>query len=200
MFEQDVNKKSKFSPNSIKGIILRLMLCMLVILTALAVAGCAEDVDEEAVEQEALVKELEDEIASLEESLAEQEEKIKVMAKAGWSYELLANNQKVFENGYLYIDEPDLDLVLRETKPPYYDQYVEEFNQGILRNTADHVTLLTEGKLYQETAADGTAVSDVPVAYLFRDLEPGDVIELEVSEELQERMHLEHEVVTIEKR
>ncbi len=200
MFEQDVNKKSKVSPKSIKGMVLRLMLCMLISLTALAVAGCAEDVGEEAVEQEGLVKELEEEIASLEEALAEQEEKIKVMAKAGWSYELLANNQKVFENGYLYIDEPDLDLVLRETQPPYYDQYVEEFNQGILRNSADHVTLLTQEKLYQETAADGTTVSDVPVAFLLRDLEPGDVIELEVSEELQERMHLEHEVVTIEKR
>ncbi len=113
---------------------------------------------------------------------------------------MLANNQKVFENGYLYVDEPDLDIVLRETQPPYYDQYVEEFNQGVLENTADHVTLLTEEKLYRETAADGTTVSDVPVAFLFRDLEPGDVIEPEVSKELQERMHLEHEVVTIEKR
>ncbi len=176
MFEQDVNKKSRVWSKSIKGIVLRLMLCMLISLTALSVAGCAEEVDEEAVDKETAVKELEEEVTSLEELLAEQEEKIKVMAKAGWSYELLANNQKVFENGYVYIDEPDLDLVLRETQPPYYDQYVEEFNQGILRNSADHVTLLTEEKLYQETAADGTAVSDVPVAFLFRDLEPGDVI------------------------
>ncbi len=37
------------------------------------------------------------------------------------------------------------------------------------------------------------------VAFLFQDLEPGDVIELEVSEELQERMHLETEMVTIER-
>ncbi len=58
MFEQDVNKKSKFSPKSIKGIVLRLMLCLLISLTALAVAGCAEDVGEEVVEQEDLVKRL----------------------------------------------------------------------------------------------------------------------------------------------
>jgi len=136
----------------------------------------------------------------LEKTLAEQEEIINVMAKAGWSYDLLVNSQKVFEAGYIYVDEPDLDVVLRETQPPYYDQYVEEFNQGVLKNAADHVTLLTEEKLYRKTAADGTAVSDVPVAFLFKGLEPGDVVELEVSEDLQERMHLETNVVTIEKR
>ena len=151
-------------------------------------------------EEKTVVKKLEEEIAILEESLAEHEEKIEILAKAGWSYELLANNQKVFEDGYIYIDEANLEVVLRETQPPYYDLYVEVFNQGKLKNVADHVSLLTEEKLYRKTAAEGTIVSDVPVVYIFQDLEPGDVIELEVSQELQERMHLEKEVVTIEKR
>jgi len=51
--------------------------------------GCAENHDNEVVEEEAAVKELEEKIASLEELLAEKEEIIEVLAKTGWSYELL---------------------------------------------------------------------------------------------------------------
>jgi len=200
MFKQGCYNKFGFWPKFFKGLLLGLSICLAFSLMPLILGGCAEDVDDEAVDEEALVKELEEEVAGLEEKLAEQKGKIEILAKAGWSYELLANNKKTFEDGYIYIDEPNLDVVLRETQPPYYDLYVEEFNQGALENVADHVNLLTEEKLYQKTAADGTTVSDVPVVYLFKDLEPGDVIELEVSKELQERMHLETEMVTIEKR
>ncbi len=200
MFKQDCYSKVGFWQKSFKGLLLGFYMCLAFSLMLLALGGCTEKVDNEAVDEEALVKELEEEVAGLEEKLAEQKGKIEILAKAGWSYVLLANNQKTFEDGYIYIDEPNLDIVLRETQPPYYNLYVEEFNQGALENVADHVNLLTEEKLYKKTAADGTAVSDVPVVYLFKDLEPGDVIELEVSKELQERMHLETEVVTIEKR
>ncbi len=55
MFKQAVNKKSKISPNSNKGMALKFLLCLLFSLTALVVAGCAEDIDEEPVEQEAAV-------------------------------------------------------------------------------------------------------------------------------------------------
>jgi len=200
MFKQGCYNKVGYWPKILKGLVLGLFMCLVFSLMLFIIGGCAEDLDNEVVEEEASVEEKEDKIASLEEELAEQEEIIEVLAKAGWSYELLANNQKIFEDGYIYIDEPDLDIVFRETLPPYYDLYVEEFNQGALENVADHVNLLTAEKLYKKTAADGTTVSDVPVVYLFKDLEPGDVIELEVSRELQERLHLETEVVTIEKR
>ena len=200
MFKQGCYNKVGYGPKSFKGLLLGLSMCLAFSLMLFIIGGCAEDLDNEVVEEETAVEEQEEKIASLEEELAEQEEKIEVLAKAGWSYELLANNQKIFEDGYIYIDEPDLDIVFRETMPPYYDLYVEEFNQGALEDVADHVNLLTEEKLYKKTAADGTTVSDVPVVYLFEDLEPGDVIELEVSEEFQERMHLETEVITIEKR
>ena len=200
MFKQGTYNKTGFWLKLLIGLVIGFFLCLAFSLILFIIAGCAENHDKEVVEEEAAVKELKGEIASLEELLAEQEEKIEVLAKAGWNYELLANNQKIFEDGYIYINEPDLDIVFRETLPPYYDLYVEDFNQGALENVADHVTLLTEEKLYKKTAAEGTIVSDVPVAYLFKDLEPGDVIELEVSRELQERMHLDTVVVTIEKR
>ncbi len=200
MFKQGCYNKVGFWPKSFKGLLLGLSMCLAFSLMLFIIGGCAENHDNEVVEEEAAVKELEENIASLEDELVQKEEKIEVLTKAGWSYELLANNQKIFEDGYIYIDEPDLDIVFRETMPPYYDLYVEEFNKGAFENVADHVNLLTEEKLYKKTAADGTTVSDVPVVYLFKDLEPGDVIELEVSEELQERMHLVKEVVTIEKR
>ncbi len=200
MFKQGCYNKVGYWSKFLKGLVLGFFLYLTLTAMLFIIGGCAEDLDNEVVEEEAAVEEQEEKIAILKEELAEQEEKIEVLAKAGWSYELLANNQKIFENGYLYIEEPDLDIVFRETMPPYYDLYVEEFNQGALENVADHVNLLIEEKLYKKTAADGTTVSDVPVAYFFEDLEPGDVIELEVSKELQERMHLETEVVTIEKR
>ena len=200
MFKQGCYNKAGYWPKLLTGLVIGFFLYLALTSMLFIIGGCVENHDNEVVEEEAAVKEQEEKIASLEESLAEQEEKIEVLVKAGWSYELLANNQKIFEDGYIFIDEPDLDIVFRETMPPYYDIYVEEFNKGALEDAADHVNLLTEEKLYKKTAADGTTVSDVPVVYLFKDLEPGDVIELEVSKELQERMHLETEVVTIEKR
>jgi len=136
MFKKDVNKKAKFSPKLNNGMVFGLLPYLLLGLTAFLVAGCSEEVNDEALVEEAAVKELEEEVIRLEKTLAEQEEIINVMAKAGWSYDLLVNSQKVFEAGYIYVDEPDLDVVLRETQPPYYDQYVEEFNQGVLKNAA----------------------------------------------------------------
>jgi len=200
MFKQDSYNKTGFWLKLLMGLVIGFFLCLPLSLILFIIGGCAENHDNEMVEEEAAVKEQEDKIASLEEELAEQEEKIEVLAKSGWNYGLLANNYRAAEFGVIYIDDSELHVMLRETLPPYYDEHIELFEQARLENAAEHVSLLTEEKLVQKTASEGTTVSDVPVAYLFEDLEPGDVIELEVSKELQERMHLDTEVVTIEKR
>jgi len=200
MFKQDTYTKTGFWLKLLKGLILGFSLYLVFSLILFIIGGCAENHENEAVEEEAAVKEMEEKIASLEELLSEQEEKIEVLAKAGWSYELLANNFRVAEFGVIYVDDSELHIILRETLPPYYGEHIELFEQGRLENAAEHVSLLTEEKLVEKTAAEGTTVSDVPVAFLFEDLEPGDVIELEVSQELQERLHLETKVITIEKR
>ncbi len=47
-----------------------------------------------------------------------------------------------------------------------------------------------EEKIHQKSAGAGTMV-DVPVIWTFQDLEPGAAIELEITDDLRERLHVD---------
>ena len=112
------------------------------------------------------------------------------VAKKAWDYSLEANDQKVPPEGKIEIDRTDVKIQLIEKMPPgfLYADYTELLNQQRLDDY--DIQLLTEEKLHKKTAASGTVV-DVPVVYMFKGLQDGDVIKLEVSAELKQRLGLQ---------
>lgn len=54
----------------------------------------------------------------------------------------------------------------------------------------DWMIRITEEKLHKKTAASATVV-DVPIVYIFKGLQDGDVVKLQASAELKQRLGLQ---------
>ncbi len=73
MFKQGCYNKAGYWPKFLKGLVIGFFLCLALTSMLFIVGGCAENHDNEVVEEEAAVKEQEEKIASLEVSKELQE-------------------------------------------------------------------------------------------------------------------------------
>jgi len=156
-------------------------------------AGCAADAPADTEDLDALsdeIERMEEEKTRLMEQAEAQEETIADLAEAAWDYRLAVDERCIPLDGEMHVPKGDFDVVVSERLPLHYDRYTQTLNQGRLQDPAEQVTLLSEDKLYKETAGAGTVV-DVPIAFLFRDLGAGSEVEMRISEALQRRLQLE---------
>ncbi|OWZ82720.1 hypothetical protein [Natranaerobius trueperi] len=126
------------------------------------------------------------------------QEELDQISKIAWNYDLLVNDKSIPSDGYLEVNESDFEIIFREKIPPeplYSQEHTDLFEEG--RLTDYEIILLDEEKLHKKTAGAGTVV-DAPVIYIFEDLNNGDIVELEITENLKERLELDTQKIKIE--
>lgn len=124
-----------------------------------------------------------------------EEEQIE-LAKTQWQYHLLLNNTPIPVDGIINMDKDEFELTVIEEQNLYTALPDELHSKGRISGSifSNHIKFLNI-KPNGTTGADGTIVSST--TYSFEHLSLGSVINLELSGELQQRLNLNTNVLTI---
>lgn len=118
------------------------------------------------------------------------------IAKEQWKYNVLVDKVSLPANGIIELDTDTFNLTVSEEQTPYPALPLEIHNKGKISGNlfSNHIKFL-DIKPNDTTGTDGTIVSST--TYTFKNLEQNSIVNLEISTELQERLGLETNVLTI---
>jgi hypothetical protein len=120
------------------------------------------------------------------------EDELKKVARDQWQYSLTVNDNK-FKEDYLYVTQKDFELILTEEQKNEASLPQEVLNSGSLvygdKSDKFYDHLMIESIVQYEEKID-SAGGITKVRYVFRDVKPGTIITLRLSEPLKERLKL----------
>jgi len=118
------------------------------------------------------------------------------IAKEQWKYTALVNNLPIPKNGIIEIDTDTFDLIVSEEQTPYAALPLELHNKGKISGNlfSNHIKFL-DVKPSDTTGSDEKIVSST--TYTFKKLNEDNIVHLEISTELQMRLGLETNILTI---
>ncbi|MBC9786524.1 hypothetical protein H1S01_18885 [Heliobacterium chlorum] len=120
-------------------------------------------------------------------------EQIISVAEKLWKYSLKLDDINIPANGMIEIDRTNFRIVLSEKTQAYSTVPVEIENLGRLKELhangsySEHFRIVSNTPYHIE-ATSGTVVSSYQ--YIFENISPGSVIELEITSQLQKRLEL----------
>lgn len=191
-----------------KAYIFGLILSSLTIIT-----GCANTANSSSKDLE--IAQLQDQISSYENEISQlkeendnykeyldssimflDENEIKELAKNCWSYEISIDDTTINSNEVYKTDKSNFEITFSEKMNTLSAIQQEIFDNGAISgNFYDHLTFedIQPAKTY---ISDGTVVQGMH--YEFENVPKGNVIKIQITDELKERLNLEENVISIE--
>lgn len=163
-------------------------------MISIAFVACA---DNNKDDENARLEELEKRIDELETEKEEYEKNQKELAKGLFRYELSIDDEEIL-NSEISTDKKEFSIILSERYPNIISQD-EKLNNiintgKISENYQDHIKSLSP-KPDDQTMTDGTVVTGFH--YIYKDLNPGDTIKIEITDELKERLDFDSNTVEL---
>lgn len=125
-----------------------------------------------------------------------EEEEIIELAKSQWHYSIFVDEIPMALNGLIEISTDSFQLTVSEEQSSYSALPTKMQKKGKISGSifSNHIKFLNT-KPNETSGADGTIVSST--TYTFNNLSPDDTVDLEISAELQTRLSLETNILTI---
>ena len=118
------------------------------------------------------------------------------IAREQWTYTALIDSVPIPQNGIIEMDKSTFDLVFSEEQTPYAALPLELHNKGKISGNlfSNHIKFL-DMKPSDTSGSDEKLISST--TYTFKKFTPDSIVNLEISIELQERLGLETNILTI---